>query len=253
MDRGRTAGAAGGRRLVHSPHLRPQQIQSRDRRSRQPGHRPPALHQRRHPPYHHSLARRRTRRHGTQQRARIRQRAFRQHHPRGRKSETAALAPQRGAGRGGDPRRLAIEAAPEPGVSSAAPVLAGFTLGGINLRDATFVFDDRAKPAHYELRKLNLHTGAVNLRDPVKLDLDFDFESAAPAVGGHLQLTTTAQYDAAGQTVSLNDLALAGELQGAAVPGGAATVKSTSAALLDLAGQQYKLRGLKLDLALRGD
>src|SRR3569623_1837752 len=54
---------------------------------------------------------------------------------------------------------------------SNAPVLAGFTLGGINLRDATLVFDDRAKPAHYELRRLNLHTGAVNLRDPVKLDL----------------------------------------------------------------------------------
>src|SRR3569623_3719905 len=30
------------------------------------------------------------------------------------------------------------DAAPEPGVSSAAPVLAGFTLGGINLRDDTF-------------------------------------------------------------------------------------------------------------------
>jgi len=143
------------------------------------------------------------------------------------------------------------EATPEPGVSSAAPVLAGFTLGGINLRDATLVFDDRAKPAHYELRKLNLHTGAVNLRDPVKLDLDFDFESAAPAVGGHLQLTTTALYGGAGQTLALDDLALAGQLQGTAVPGGAATVKSTSAALLDLAEQQYKLRGLKLDLALR--
>src|SRR3569623_1209703 len=142
------------------------------------------------------------------------------------------------------------EATPEPGVSSAAPVLAGFTLGGINLRAAPLVFDARAKPAHYELRKLNLHTGAVNLRDPVKLDLDFDFESAAPAVGGHLQLATTALYGGAGQTLALDDLALAGQLQGTAVPGGAATVKSPSAALLDLAEQQYDLRGTLKQLAI---
>src|SRR3569623_252245 len=142
------------------------------------------------------------------------------------------------------------EAPPEPGVSSAAPVLAGFALGGIDLRAATLVFDDRAEPAHYELRKLNLHTGAVNLRDPVKLDLDFDFESAAPAVGGHLQPATTALYGGAGQTLALDDLALAGQLQGTAVPGGAATVKSPSAALLDLAEQQYDLRGTLKQLAI---
>src|SRR3569623_1217057 len=56
------------------------------------------------------------------------------------------------------------EATPEPGVSSAAPLLAGFTLGGITLRDATLVVAGRAKPAEYDLRELDQHPGALKER-----------------------------------------------------------------------------------------
>src|SRR3569623_1264134 len=87
------------------------------------------------------------------------------------------------------------EATPEPGVSSAAPVLAGFTLGGINLRDATLVFDDRAKPAHYELRKLNLHTGAAIQRRGGELQMAADGGGGAFEVEVEIELHRLAHIE----------------------------------------------------------
>lgn len=130
------------------------------------------------------------------------------------------------------------------------PALAGFALGGVNLRDASIVWDDRAAATHYELRKLNLDTGAVIPGAPITLSTNFEIISAAPALNGRVQLATHARYDTENQRLDLNDIALDAQLQTPALSH--ADVKLSAHAVLDIAQQHYLARDVTVNAQLRG-
>src|SRR3569833_487604 len=139
----------------------------------------------------------------------------------------------------------------KPDTGAAGPVLASFALGGINLRDADIVWDDRAAATRYEISKLNLHTGPVTLDQPVRIDSDFDLASIQPALGAHVQLATQALYHFDSKRLELNGIELAAHVRNAALQD--AEIKLAATALLDLTAQHYQMRGLNVSAALKGD
>src|SRR3569833_1162199 len=139
----------------------------------------------------------------------------------------------------------------KPDTGAAGPVLASFALGGINLRDAVIVWDDRAAATRYEISKLNLHTGPVTLDQPVRIDSDFDLASIQPALGAHVQLATQALYHFDSKRLELNGIELAAHVRNAALQD--AEIKLAATALLDLTAQHYQMRGLNVSADLKGD
>lgn len=141
----------------------------------------------------------------------------------------------------------------EEGASTgaAAPALTAFALGGVRLRDAAIVWDDRTTGARYEVSKLNLHTGPVQPGQPVRIDSDFELASARPALGARVQLAAQALYHFDTQRLELDGVELATRLNSAALRD--AEIKLAAAALLDLAAQRYQLHGLEITAHLKGD
>lgn len=132
-----------------------------------------------------------------------------------------------------------------------APALTAFALGGIRLRDAAIVWDDRKTGARYEVSKLNLNTGPVQPGQPVRIDSDFELASAQPALGARVQLTARALYHFDTQRLELNGIELTTRVDTAALRD--SEIKLAATALLDLAAQRYQARGLEITAHLKGD
>src|SRR3569832_2605490 len=132
----------------------------------------------------------------------------------------------------------------KPDTGAAGPVLASFALGGINLRDADIVWDDRAAATRYEISKLNLHTGPVTLDQPVRIDSDFALASIHPALGAHVQLATQALYLFDSKRRGLGGSELAARGRGAARRG--AGGGRAAAARRGRAARRGQMRGLNV-------
>ena len=133
------------------------------------------------------------------------------------------------------------------------PILAAFAIGGIHIRDATVIWDDRQNKAHYTLNKLALHTGPISLDAPVALKLETDFTSETPALNAHLGLSTAAHYDVDTQQLQLKGVKLTTQVHGAELSVQQTTLALSGDALFKLAEQQYQFTKLKLLTTLQGD
>ena len=145
------------------------------------------------------------------------------------------------------------EAAPAANSGSAAPTLTSLAIGGIRLKDATVIWDDRQNHTRYELNKLALRTGPVSLRSPVTLDLDTEVSSRAPVLSAHLALNTRALFDFAAQRLQLNGLKLSVQARAQGLPADEAKLTLSSDAVLKLAERHYQLTGLQLLASLHGE
>lgn len=90
--------------------------------------------------------------------------------------------------------------------------LAGFSIGGIAVRDAELHWDDQASGARYHVRKLALTTGALASDKTADVTLGFDLESGQPKVSTPVSLRMQLAFDAG--TQDLNVPALTLELAG---------------------------------------
>ncbi len=133
-----------------------------------------------------------------------------------------------------------------------APALASLAIGGVNLRDATLIWDDQAAPARYDISKLNLRSGPISPSEPVRLDMDFDVAGSAPALNGRLQLATVAEYDVAGQVLNLRDIQLAATLRGETLPAENTELDLQAHATLNFAERRYAINDLKIAAKLSG-
>ncbi len=90
--------------------------------------------------------------------------------------------------------------------------LAGFSIGGLAVRNAELHWDDQAGGASYHVRKLALTTGALAPGKTADITLGFDLESGQPKVSTPVSLRMQLAFDAA--TQDLNVPALSLELAG---------------------------------------
>ena len=126
--------------------------------------------------------------------------------------------------------------------------LAGFALGGLDVRDGTLSFKDARAGQAFAIRDLNLKTGAVTPGQPVDLELGFDLESANPPMTGQVSGGVRVDANPESQQVRLSGLNVEANLTGDTLPGGG--VKASLGAEVAVDGKARTLAVEQLKLAL---
>jgi len=142
-------------------------------------------------------------------------------------------------------------AAPAPVAPEDDPLaaLGALALGGLELRDAKVVWDDRMAGARYSVEHLNLTVGAIRLAQPFAVALEFDVDSSQPPMRGHIGLASQVALDLAGQKYRLDGTILSADLNSQLIPGGRLAARLQADIRADLAAQTAKLSGLRLEAA----
>ncbi len=137
---------------------------------------------------------------------------------------------------------------------SAMP-LAALAIGGIEIRDAQVVWDDRAAGGKQQIEKLNLTVGAIRGGQPVDVDLDFVAKSGKPEIASQVKLTGQVVLSESFQQIDVRDLKLGVDAEGANLPNGKLGAQLSSQLAVDLDKQTLSLKDLLvtvLDLKLQG-
>lgn len=131
--------------------------------------------------------------------------------------------------------------------SNAPPVLAAFAIGGIQLENARILFDDRQANQRFTASSLNLTTGALQAGAPVALSLRGDIDNSAPAMNGHIDLTTSLRANPFASSFALDDMQLTLDLKGKELPGGRLQARLAADVSANLINQTLDVDGLALD------
>jgi AsmA protein len=123
---------------------------------------------------------------------------------------------------------------------------AALAVGGLDVRDARLRWHDAAAGRDFGIEHADLKSSAIRLPRPVDLRLDFDLDSAAPALKGHVEFASRITPDLAREVVKLDDLSLGTRLQGKDLPGGNLEAKLSGSATADLAHGTAKVQSFKL-------
>jgi AsmA protein len=127
------------------------------------------------------------------------------------------------------------------------PTLAALAIGGVKLENARIHFDDRQVDKQFTTSALNLTTGSLQPGAPVPLKLRGDINSSAPAMNGHIELTTTLQANPFAGSYALEGMQLAVDLKGKDLPGGQLQARVGADISADLIKQSLAVNSLALD------
>ena len=136
--------------------------------------------------------------------------------------------------------------AAQSGTNTTAPALAAFAIGGIQLKQATVIWDDRQNGTHYELNGLSLNTGPISPKAPITVALATQIKSTKPDLTAHLDLSTRALFDIDTQRLQLSGLKLTVTTQSKVLPADKSKFTLTTDATLKLSENQYRLNKLRL-------
>ncbi len=149
-----------------------------------------------------------------------------------------------------------VSPAPETGAAeqetgaAEGAALEGFAIGGVDIRNARLVWDDRQAGQRYEVHDLSLSTGEIQPGAPFDLELGFTVQSSEPAMTSTLQLSGTLQLNEAMRAVAISGARLQLDARGAAIPAGEQRLAlSVPQLALDLDAQTLKLPELELEAA----
>ncbi len=147
-------------------------------------------------------------------------------------------------------KRAEVEAEqrPEPAPGERPPrELGALAVGGVRIRDAQVMWDDRMAGQHVEVKNLALETGALDLQSPFPLHLAADVASNAPEVSGHIALDAEVLANLTAECYALNGLALDLRLASPLLPGGQLAAQLAADASAELKAQTAELSALTLD------
>ena len=146
--------------------------------------------------------------------------------------------------------------AKEPAEGEKRYKIAALAIGGLDLRDATLRWDDRAAGAAYALEGVNLSTGALSPGVPMEVALDGRFSAAEPKVAGDLTLSARVTIRPVHKQLLVEGLKLDVNAAGDALPGGRAQLALAGKLAADGAKRAFDATGLELNLLglpLRGE
>ncbi|MDA1107686.1 MAG: AsmA family protein [Proteobacteria bacterium] len=86
--------------------------------------------------------------------------------------------------------------------------LAALAIGGVDISDATVVWDDKTSGAHYALDKINLRTGALADNTPFDIALEFALASKQPALSAQISAKGKGKLEIAQQHYQLQGVLL---------------------------------------------
>ena len=151
------------------------------------------------------------------------------------------------------------EAAPpkseEPTTSGGGVPLAALAIGGVQVRDARLVWDDRQSGSRQQVDQLNFELGAIRGGEPVDLSLAFVVKGGEPELTTDVKLTGEVSLSEALDQLDVRDLKLSLVAQGEQLPGGALNADLSAQLGMDMDKKTLNLKDLlveALDLKLHG-
>ena len=135
----------------------------------------------------------------------------------------------------------------------AGKALAALAIGGIEMKNASIVWDDRQGGTKLELANMNLQTGAVSFDSPVAVSFDTDFAMNGSEMTGSMKVSTDLKLTRDLQKVNLKGFAIDIDATGTALEGGKLQKSMKADIDVDLAGQLVSSDKVALKLDLSGD
>jgi len=130
---------------------------------------------------------------------------------------------------------------------SATQALAALSVKGVEIQNASLVWDDQQAKAKYELKNLNILISEIALNKPIKLQIAFDVSSSAPKIHSHVELSSERiEWDLEKQRYQLLPLILSVQANGDSIPGKSLTALLNTEITADLAEQQLHAKQLSL-------
>ena len=120
-------------------------------------------------------------------------------------------------------------------------------MGGVDINNASVIFDDQFNDVIYTLENINISTGELVYGAPIELSLALDASASQPDLAALIRLTGTMVYDLDNQRYDLNPLSLNSTLSGANVPNGSADLTLTTAMSMDFEQDTLLLRDLSFN------
>lgn len=112
--------------------------------------------------------------------------------------------------------------------------LAALVLGGIDIKDANIVWDDKQQGVQYKISNANISTGELKFGEPINLAADLTLAASKPALSAAIQFKGTVAYEDNGDVLLLKPMMLEANVKGKEIPGGEALVKLNSEISVDL-------------------
>lgn len=89
----------------------------------------------------------------------------------------------------------------------------GLAISGIDVTDATIIYDDKRLKKSYEIKQFQLQAKNISLTAPFPFKTSFQFLSSNPAASGQVTLTSTIALNLSKQLYSLNNLNISANVQ----------------------------------------
>ena len=126
--------------------------------------------------------------------------------------------------------------------------LAALMLGGLDIRNASLIWDDQAAGINYSMTNLNLSTGNLILGEPIDLKISLNAEANRPKISGNAELNGTIEYDLEAQHYSVQPLQFEAVLKGKNIPGGQTKLKLMSMVDVNLGAGAASISDLVFDV-----
>lgn len=126
--------------------------------------------------------------------------------------------------------------------------LAALMLGGLDVQDGRVHWQDARSGQSLTLERIEAHTGALTVGEPITLEARARVEGREPALAGEVEAAGTLRYDIDTERYTLAPFTAKATLEGAHLPGGSAALTLAAALDLDRKAGTATLR----DLAFEG-
>ena len=162
------------------------------------------------------------------------------------------VAPRSGEPPAAPAQKVPPVTAQEPDSQKSTPPIsqqiAALQIGGIDIRDAAVVWDDRQAGVHYELSALDLQTGAVRLREPFSATLSLQFKAEQPQAQGKVQWSARIDAQPDLRQFRLHDMQLQADVTAEALSAAPLALTLNADVDGDLDAQTAHVSSLKLAL-----
>lgn len=156
---------------------------------------------------------------------------------------------------GADPaaaKKSTAQKTPSRPAAAPADMFAALAINGLEIRDATVVWQDDVSGSQMALDQVNLETGAIVLDEPIPLEFSAHARLNQPAVEIKLAVTTAAKFNLNSMHLVLQDLALQLHSESPTLVAQQAVLKLNTALDAKLDAQQFAFKNFQLSIAARG-
>ncbi|MGH8659814.1 MAG: AsmA family protein [Gammaproteobacteria bacterium] len=124
--------------------------------------------------------------------------------------------------------------------------LAALALGGLDIRNASVVWEDQLQGQVYVVRNLNLETGAVRLGKPLDFSLAFQLQDSTAGITGDIALDALLDFRPDHKQYRFRPLDFNARLKGPRFPSGSADIDLKADIAADLKGATARVSALSL-------